>query len=77
MAQALAQRCLCLILCIMKSVIPGFRFGSASGLGLTSGLVSGITFLKTKKPLSVSRKGFRLKKGTDLLSHLLRQYHRL
>ncbi|MGJ1474875.1 hypothetical protein ACR79M_09490, partial [Sphingobacterium spiritivorum] len=33
------------------------------------------TLWKTKKPLSVSRKGFRLKKGTDLLSHLLRQYH--
>lgn len=57
----------------MKSVIPGFGLA----LGLISGLVPGITFLKTKKPLSVSRKGFRLKKGTDLLSHLLRQYHRL
>ena len=32
---------------------------------------------KQKKPLTVSSKGFRVKKGTDLLSHLLRQYHRL
>ncbi|MGJ1415630.1 hypothetical protein ACR784_04000 [Sphingobacterium multivorum] len=32
---------------------------------------------KRKKPLTVSSKGFRVKKGTDLLSHLLRQYHRL